>query len=99
MRAPWYLLFALASGCGNKADTLDGDPCFSNNECNGNACFLGRCVDSGFGISSVSIDAQPSRASGALRQRVIQTIDASAGAQTVSLSPTITIDGSVTRNG
>ena len=94
-----FLVFALAAACSDKSASRDGDPCFSNNECDGNACFLGRCVDSGFGISSVSIDAQPSKASGALRQRVMQTIDASAGSQTITLAPTITIGGSVMRGG
>lgn len=92
-------ILALATACGSSDDSSEGDRCFSNSDCSGDACFLGSCVGSGFGISVVTIDIRPPRSSASLRQRVIQVVDTSAGASNIQLAETLTVAGSVTRDG
>lgn len=94
---PFVLVFAVACSGDDEASPNDGAACFANSDCNG-ACFLGRCTDVGAGISNVSIDVQPPRVSGALRQRVQRTVDAEAGPQAIQLAASARITGSVVRD-
>lgn len=85
------LLPALA-GClwASDKSLARGVDCFSVAECGGDSiCFLGRCVDPGFGLSGVQVEARPPAGSGLLVQHYPTAVDAGAGFAELTLQRSV----------
>ncbi len=94
------LLVAFVAACGasNDEGVLRAE-CFANEECGAGACFLGTCVETGFGLGAVDIDVQPRDTSGALRQRLSRVFDVASGSQDLYLAPTLQVEGVLSHTG
>ena len=96
--SPLFVFALAACGSDDKDAPLRAE-CFANEECGAGACFLGTCVDTGFGLGAVDIDVQPRDNSGALRQRIARVFDVASGAQDLYLAPTLEVVGEVAHVG
>ncbi|MEL6546398.1 MAG: hypothetical protein AAFQ82_17360, partial [Myxococcota bacterium] len=87
----------LLGGC-SAADRFDGAECFQIDDCGAEGvCFLAQCVDPGFTIGEVAVIAAPPVPSGFLEQQVSERLALASGFQTVTLAPTVTVDGRAVR--
>lgn len=94
LRAPIPVLLALLPACA--AMELGKTECFSIADCaRDSVCFLGNCVDPGYGISEVYADLAPPTESPWLQQQLPTPLRLEAGLQEVMLEGTVTFSGKI----